>query len=81
MWSMFLAVVAVNWGMRGSQAKKKIRRGKWSHYNLDRKYDSEVSLWGKNAYLLQFPATIWLSLWLLALSAASYLNVGVDLEI
>lgn len=79
-WWIVLAGVVVNWGMMVSETEQKIGRGKLQVLTLERKYGSQVSLWGKNNYLLPYPATIWLSLWLHALSVAMYLNVGVDLE-
>jgi hypothetical protein len=38
-----------NWGIKDSQAKKKIGRGKLSVSTSQRKYGSQVSLWGKNS--------------------------------
>jgi hypothetical protein len=80
-WWIILAGVVVNWGMMVSETEQKIGRGKLQVSTSERKYGSQVSLWGKNNYLLPYPATIWLSLWLHALSVAMYLNVGVHLEI
>ena len=72
---VIFAGVVVNWGMMVSETEQKIGRGKLQVSTSERKYGSQVSLWGKNNYLLPYFATIWLSSWLLALSAATYLDL------